>query len=297
MTKLCCQASVQHAHKNNASTNFMPQHINFDPFEKDIKKVVSKNLTFFRKALGFTQSGMAKKLNLSFAQYRKYEAGLDIPRLDFGTRWALEIGLPMYYLLNGSGYEKLFPAHYLTHSMQLIYSKANTLSDQGFSRLTQGLIAFLCINDFTCDYIPPGMNRNNYQKALHELESREYYSKISENIKTFRLSFGLSQEYMAELIGISISTYQTVEKPSTCPRGSMIYATRFMLSTGVNPSALIQGLAVCLIRNIQDARLKLFRKMIKLVDKKQLPMVCDVANGMFEALSKDPMASIHQIQQ
>src|SRR5690349_6320514 len=83
-------------------TRFTPRLCDFAPIEKDARKALADNLCQYSKSINLPQARMAKIFGVSLSQYKKYETGEEIVRVDLAQKWSLRFSTPFFYLLQGS---------------------------------------------------------------------------------------------------------------------------------------------------------------------------------------------------
>ncbi len=73
----------------------------------DIDALLGQNMSFYRKALGFTQQEMADKLHINRTTYTKYELSLAEPSIDFIRKISQILGVDYNMLLGYTPVYKL----------------------------------------------------------------------------------------------------------------------------------------------------------------------------------------------
>ena len=97
---------------------------------------------------------------------------------------------------------------------------------------------------------------------------------------------------MAELVGVSRSTYQQYEKKSMNPRINLLIAGRFLLATGISPLALLKGTKYSEVRYAQEERMALLWKAIEALTPEKTKELEPLISGFFDMAKELPGAII-----
>lgn len=262
---------------------FTPHLIDFSGIEEGARKALADNLCMYRKSVNLSQTQMARIFDISLSQYKKYESGTEILRVDLAQKWSLRFCVPFFYLLQGSGYGKNL-AGGTDSRLNFIWFLANSLTDAYFSKLIDVLCLFTQKPRARKPPEPNGITRADLKKVIEEIDS-EMYIAIAYGMQAIRKYFGGSQEQFAELMGVSISTYQQYEKPTMKPRFSIFIAARYGMGTGINPLAATAGTLYARVRRMQNERMALIREIVSDIDEEQLPRLKPLING-FSGMAK-----------
>jgi len=265
-------------------TLMAPRHFDFETYEKPTLKQLSKNLQAFRKTLGESQESFSKKIEISRPQFRKYESGEDVIRLDVAHRISIKFGLPVFFLVANSPYQALLNLPNTNSSFDKIWRYANTLDDVFFLKLCSVLETYIGSNNTIQASDLPNASNLNYDVALKE--NREaIYVAIAEGIKAVRQYFSCSQEDIAELMGISLSTYREYEKPTQRPRYNLLVSIRWTASTGIHPFYILAGTELLKVRNFQNKRIDALLKLFSQLSSKHLAELVPLVEGFYQSCS------------
>ena len=270
---------------------FKPRLIDFTEIEKGALIALANNLLQYRKSVNLSQAKMAKILNISFSQYKKYELGIEVLRVDLAQKWSLRFSMPFFHLLQGSGY-----AEYLTDGnsdsrLNFIWFVANSLTDKYFSKLIDVLTPFIQKPNSEKSLDPFRVTRDDLKKVNEEIENRMYIA-IAYGMQAIRKFFDFKQEHIAELMGVSLSTYQQYEKPVMNPRFNIFIAARYGMATGITPLASVAGTHYAKVRNMQNARMALIRELVANIDPNLLTRLKPLVTGFADMAKQTPGALI-----
>jgi transcriptional regulator with XRE-family HTH domain len=270
---------------------YTPKLIDFPVIEKGAAKALARNLSSHRKSLHLSQTNMARMLGISLSQYKKYESGIEILRLDLAQKWSLRFSMPVFHLLQGSGYAAN-PAHVDANGrLGFLWFLANSLNDDYFRKLADMLCLFAQQPRAWMAPEPSGITRDYVNSVIEEIESTTYIA-IAYGMQAIRKWFGASQEQFAELMGVSLSTYQQYEKPTMNPRFNLFVAARCVMSMGINPLVAIAGTRFAKVRLMQDARMTLIREIVADIDPQRLAGLQPLGKGFAEMVKYVPGALI-----
>ncbi|HEX5056271.1 MAG TPA: helix-turn-helix transcriptional regulator [Gammaproteobacteria bacterium] len=268
-----------------------PRLIDFPAIEAEARKILADNLCLSRKSVNLSQSSMARIFGISLSQYKKYESGREVLRIDLAQKWALRFSRPVFYLLQGSGYGRYLAGSDGDDRFEFIWFLANSLTDEYFSKLIDLLCLFTQKAPFGKRPEPSGITHDMVKEVIDEIETKMYIA-IAYGMQAVRKWFGYSQEQFAELMGISLSTYQQYEKPTMKPRFNIFFAARCVISMGINPLVTIAGTRFARIRHMQNARMALIREVVAGIGPEQLERLRPLIKGFAETVKQIPGALI-----
>jgi transcriptional regulator with XRE-family HTH domain len=265
-------------------TQFTPRLIDFSQIEEAARKALAENLCTYRKSVNLPQARMAKIFGVSLSQYKKYETGAEIVRVDLAQKWSLRFSTPFFYLLQGSGYGKGLTSSDTDNRLNFIWFLANSLTDEYFTKLIDVLSTITGKPRPAEALQPSGITRAHLLRVIEEIDSQMYIA-IAYGMQAIRNWFGGSQEQFAELMGVSLSTYQQYEKPVMKPRFSIFIAARYGMGTGVNPLLAVAGTEYAKVRFMQNERMALIREMVADISEERLTQLKPFITG-FEGMAK-----------
>lgn len=268
-----------------------PKLIDFSGIEAVARKALARNLSTYRKSVNLSQTDMAKILGVSLSQYKKYESGTEILRHDLAQKWSLRFSTPVFYLLQGSGYGDYLAGSDADNRFNFIWFLANSLTDEYFGKLVDMLCLFTHRPPARKMPEPSGITRDVIKEVLDEIENRMYIA-AAHGMQAIRKYFGFSQEQFAELMGVSLSTYQQYERPTMTPRFNIFFAARCVMSLGINPLITIAGTRFAQVRRMQDARMALIREIVAGIDETRLAQLKPLVKGFAEMARQIPGALI-----
>ncbi len=272
-------------------TTFTPKLLDFSSIEIGARKALADNLCLYRKSVNLPQARMARIFGVSLSQYKKYETGTEIVRVDLAQKWSLRFSTPFFYLLEGSGYGAGLTSSGTDNRLNFIWFLANSLTDEYFARLIDVLCVFTGKPRPAKGVEPSGITRAHLVKVIDEIENQMYIA-IACGMQAIRNWFGGSQEQFAELMGVSLSTYQQYEKPTMKPRFSIFIAARYGLGTGVNPLLAVAGTEYAKVRFMQNERMALIRELVADIGPEDLMRLKPLVNGFAAAAKQTPGALI-----
>lgn len=206
-----------------------PTRIDFSRYEDGIGEKIGANLRNYRQSFNYTQQQHADIMGVSLSQYRKYESGVDILRYHTSCRWTISTGASLYQLLLNTPYEAILPEYLTSWKLMPFSNLIGRLNDRAYL----GLVSLVQSLQFTREIVIPqhlesDLNSIDIQKTYQELETSTYLVTAL-NLRLFREMRGLSQEQMAELLGLNTNTYRNYENAKTAPKYSMLFGIRFFL--------------------------------------------------------------------
>lgn len=274
---------------DDIDSQFSPKHLDFEKIEKGVPDILAKNLASTRKSAGYSQSKMAEILGVSLTQYKKYEMGTEILKIHMAQKWALRFGKPFFYLLQNSNYD-LAPREAI-NEISFKWNLANSLSDYYFMKLLDIVWLFSDTQPAEKPLIKRKITREMVKEAIDELDNSIYIS-IAKGVRAFRERFDISQDQMAELVGVSRSTYQQYEKETMSPRINLLIAGRFLLATGISPLVLLKGTKYSEVRYAQEERMALLWRAIETLTPEKTKELEPLISGFFDMAREIPGATI-----
>jgi len=149
-----------------------------------------------------------------------------------------------------------------------------------FEKMCDLLLSFSNF-DSSFEMKPFHMTANDFNLAWEENE-KHIYIALGEGLRAMRHFYDCSQEKFANLIGVSISTYQEYEKASQRPRFNMLAGAHFVAGTSIPPLCVLIGTHYCKIRFMQTNRVQIIQNILSSVDKE----VTDNINPMIDGFIK-----------
>lgn len=220
--------------------------------------MVGQNLAKVRRFHGSSQEQMARSLNVSLSQYKKYEQGKDLPKIHTAARWSLVTGSNFYCLLVGSHYCQLLPKINLFGQVMPFNLLLSRLNERPFRHFI-GLLAASAPTE--PNWQEPELPTDLcWQRLMRQLDG-EYYVQIAKNLRLWRQHQGLSQEQVAHTLGITTATYACYEREHDVTRFSLLMAPRFALAFNTNTWFLGQGTHYAWYRARQEVRYAMFAKL------------------------------------
>jgi transcriptional regulator with XRE-family HTH domain len=293
------QDDLEHSHYYTAAqkvlaetrAEFRPRLIDFEPIEVEARRALADNLCLYRKSVNLPQARMARIFGVSLSQYKKYETGEEIVRVDLAQKWSLRFNTPFFYLLEGSGYGRGLTSSETDNRLNFIWFVANSLSDEYFDKLIDVLCTVAGKPRPAKSPQPYGITREHLHQVIEEIETRMYIA-IACGMQAIRNWFGGSQQQFAELMGVSLSTYQQYERPVMKPRFSIFIAARYGLGTGVNPLIAVAGTQYARIRFMQNERMALIREIVADIAEERLEQLKPFVTGFAAMAKRTPGALI-----
>ncbi len=268
-------------------TQISLRQFDFESYEQATAEKIAANLLSFRKTLGLPQESFANAIGVSRPQYRKYEQGIDIIRLDIAHRIAIKFGLPVFFLVAGSPYQALLNIPNKDSSFDKIWLYANALNDQCFDKLCEMLAIWAGQDYESLDKPAPPKFELNFERVLQENEESIYIA-MAEGIRAIRQFFECSQEQIAESMGVSLSTYREYERPTQRPRYNLLVAVRWTAATGIHPFYALAGTEFLNIREVQNYRIGILMKILSGLTKSDIITLVPLVEGVYKtsALAK-----------
>ncbi|GHD62206.1 helix-turn-helix transcriptional regulator [Jeongeupia chitinilytica] len=195
-----------------------PIVIDFDKCEKDIAFSIGKSLSEFRKCLKKGQSDMAAYFDVSVSQYRKYEAGIDIPKMHSAARWSAITGAPLPLLFKHTAYARFFPTEEL--QCRRYFSFVAKSSDREF----YSVLSLVSGKSGFGSEMPPHDRELEFELALEDV-IHHYYYRVAKNIEAIQHHHQISRSEMSFLLGISSNTYaRYITRPNEISIPIVFYA-------------------------------------------------------------------------
>ncbi len=285
---------VQKFFQNHPEINIEPRALRLAQHDKDARQSVAANLIRFRKSQKLSQGAFAGLLDVSLSQYKKYESGSESIRLDVAHRLSLKCGMPIFHLLFGTKYAEYLDLPEAFAKFERIWFYANLLTDEYFEKLCRVLLCFTKTQPLI-EIPPSGISREDFTASLEE-NIDDIYLATSYGIKAARVHFELSQEHVAELIDVSLSTYQEYEKPANRPKYSLFVAARYCLCLGINPFHVLLNTHYAKIRQMQNARIDIIQRILDDIDENTLYSLTPTVEGFYETIKDLPDSLFFEIE-
>ena len=268
--------------------------VDYDFADRDINDVVSRNLTLLRKSLGYSQQQFANLLTISLSQYKKYESGNEIIRFDISQRISLKLGYPNLYLLEGSSYQQYLKIPSKILEFGKIWYFANSLQDDKFEQYCKILLAVFNLGTERLNLEPSGVTIEDFERAVEENENRGYVA-IGDGIRAIRHYLDKSQEQLAELMGVSVNSYQGYESATQKPRFNLVVAAHYLAAIGVDPLNTMVGTHYVKIRKMQNYRLHVLQNIFQGYDREKINQFIPVVEGFFKSISELPNSQYYPL--
>ncbi|MFC7092801.1 hypothetical protein [Jeongeupia naejangsanensis] len=177
-----------------------PVLMDFHEREENIAFSIGRSLEEFRRCAKKNQKEMAACFDVSVGQYRKYEAGVDIPKTHAVARWSAITGAPMPLLLKYTDYAGFFPEE----EMQCIafFGYLSKASDRDF----YAVLSLLTGKDQLLNYIAPHDEVLDGDLAVADV-CADYYYRVSKNLEAMRQFHRMTKEEMSAILGVTCTTY------------------------------------------------------------------------------------------
>lgn len=247
--------------------------------EQTLAEQIGQNLRSVRSHLGLGQSRLCDRMQVSLSQYRKYEAGQDLPRLHSALLWSLETGLPTHWLFYGTRYQQWLQLPFKPAWTPVLYfmNRAPDWALEALHSVLRGLL-----RDYSEDS-NPFTSVAELRSALSAGLLRDpYYRSVSELLRDFRVARGESQEEVARRMGVSLTAYRKYETPELCPHYSVNMIMRFWMATGTSPLSLSKATPVYLYRQAQNANFAVLFPWLERLDDAGLARVNDVSRVLVD---------------
>ena len=269
---------------------FRPRRFDFDALDFDVKEHIAKNLAHLRKRKGFTQSSFAKKLGISLSQYKKYESAREIIRLDIAQFISIQFGYTLFQLVEGSQYETMVAHQEVVPESELLTYLTKSLLDEHFERLLVLLMQF--VDDPKGRkgvYAYSGVDAGTFDAALTE-NKQHIYQYLADGILAVRKHYGLTQEYIADIANVSVSTYQSYESPDHDPKFNMMAGVRYCAAMQLHPYVVMHDTFFVKIRAMQNTRIALVKDVLATYDDDTLKKIGPLIEGFHQSIQAFPGA-------
>ncbi|QZA82355.1 helix-turn-helix domain-containing protein [Deefgea piscis] len=177
-----------------------PISVDFEKYENNIAYAIGHSLADYRKCVKNGQQEMANCFGVSIGQYRKYEAGIDVPKMHSAARWSATTGAPLPLLFKYTEYAKFFPPE------ELIYRPYFNLIAKSNDKNFYSLLSLLSGKPEWSNCVAANDDALNFQQALDDVLTN-YYFRVMKNFEAIRHFHNLSRGEMAHLLGVSSATY------------------------------------------------------------------------------------------
>lgn len=253
----------------------------YNALENNLATQIGQNLRTVRSSLALTQRGLSERIQVSLSQYRKYEAGQDLPRLHSALLWSLETGLPTHWLFYGTGYQQWLELPFKPAWIPVLYfvNRAPDWALEALHAVLKGLL-----REYSAPDNPFSSLALLRSSLSHQLLSNPYYQAIAEQLRDFRIAQSISQEEAARLMGVSIAAYRKYETPEVCPHYGVNLIMRFWMAMGTSPLTLTKNTPVYLYRHIQNANFRVLLPWLERLDDASLAQVNEVSRVLAESI-------------
>lgn len=222
---------------NATRTKHMPfREIEFSKLEENIHDILGRNLFEIRSRAKITQKRMADILNISTSQWKKYEHGKEMLRMDNAVTFSEITGVPLQRLFSGTAYS---PSQEKPH--QLYY-------DNLCRKVTQlpGVIFIEYQKIISATFnLDKHINLSSQDLALSNLTTstrkKTFFTSIGANIREYRNTIGCTQKIFSDTLNISLSACQRYESPNRSARFGLLLAARLQSATDIQPIQLLKG--------------------------------------------------------
>lgn len=206
----------------------------FVALEGRLPEQIGHMLRRSRSDLGWSQRHIANQLQVSRAQYMRYESGAAIPRLHTAIQWSLLFGVPPSVLLGQTHYgkpEDTIPPHFFRLSELLRHAPARLFCDtlNHVARILSRPLPTASPGDLA-------LQEAWLSCAGDEIRSHNLYLTIGANLRLIRQLLNYSQEDMASGLGISTSHFLAIERGEVAY--SFLMMPRFAYAMRFPPLAL-----------------------------------------------------------
>lgn len=251
----------------------------YPALEANLAEQIGQNLRSVRTQLGLAQRGLSERMQISLSQYRKYEAGQDLPRLHSALLWSIETGLPTHWLFYGTPYQQWLQLPFRPTWTPVLYfvNRAPDWALQALHAVLSGLLPD------QLDSANPFISLDDSRRQLSgQLLRDPYYRAVSEKLRDYRRSKGMSQETAARLMGVSQAAYRKYETPELCPHYSVNMIMRFWMAHGTSPLALSTETPVYRYRQAQNSNFSVLLPCLAQLDEASLGRVVELSRVLAE---------------
>ncbi|WP_158269226.1 helix-turn-helix domain-containing protein [Saccharospirillum sp. MSK14-1] len=251
----------------------------YTALEDNLSLQIGQNLRMVRTSLGLGQRDLSERIQVSLSQYRKYEAGQDLPRLHSAMLWSLETGLPTHWLFYGTPYQQWLKLPFKPTWIPVLYftNRAPEWALEALHSVIKGLL-----REYDSPENPLASLDLLRDSLSHQLLRDPYYRSIAERLREYRSAQGMSRETVAQLMGISTAAYRKYETPELCPQYSVNMIMRFWMAIGRSPLELSIETPIYLYRQIQNANFASLFPWLERLDDASLARVNEMSRVLGE---------------
>ena len=246
----------------------------YETLEKRLSCDIGSQFIKARKLLNYSQTQFAKEMQLSNAQYCKYEKGTDMPKIHTITHWSIITGLPFYYPFYLSAYQPLLPVNADFWQYMEFFPACSHMNEQKFQALLDLLTGLGFASDASV------LNYKNIdaisKQELIEDTTNDFYSNIARNFKAQRLIMNWPQQKSAHALGLNLQTYRNYEGSNNPPKMPITLALRTVVLTKLDINSYSVR-KLHLFRERQRQRYELLLPLLKkmsIEQKAQIKSVC-----------------------
>lgn len=209
----------------------------FYTLDKGFAKIMGVNLKKTRRLKGYkTSKELAYSLDVSPTKLNAWELGrAKMPAHEL-ARWNTVFCVHPYVLFHRSRYQELLDTSILNSPKLLkLQYELSQLDTEHFFQLVVRMLKTLNVNESAMQHLRPIEARLekygilDIQTAIKE----SYYESVSEILLKFRVTTGISQRFLSELIGINEERYRRIEKPTNMPKFDAALLTKVELVTNI----------------------------------------------------------------
>ncbi len=265
----------------------MNKAIDFNYYEQDIGRYIGQNLAWVRRLLTISQQELACLLGVSLSQYKKYEQGKDHLKIHLAGRWSVLTGSNLYCLLLGSKYHELLPQLSYVDDLKPLNLLISRLDLPSFRSYLQLILPEGQALPYWHEPAPDP--EFSWTRLMQQLDG-DYYVHIARNLRAWRQQQHLTQEEVAEYLGITSATYACYERENDINRFSLLMAPRFSLAFGSNTWFLGQGTYYAWYRVRQEIRFQQLQSHWRLMNPEQRQHALMLAEPLRQRLWQESLA-------
>lgn len=256
-----------------------PRYFDFHRLEEGIREQLGFNLHEVRTAQGLTQSQAARAMGMSLSQWKKYELGREVMKIDTAVSWCLLSGTALKRLFAGTAYD----TGAMRSDEQIIFDRLSlpisAMTLEQYRHLVTAIEAIFSLPPSVL--FVPTQDEQRYSVSFDNSGMRkEYFALIASWLHTYRQSVHLSQGQFCEVLGISQSAYQKYESGHTPTRFSIVFGARFALAARCNPQCVVRTSRIGRAREFQDERMEHFLQLMKRIGMAKLDFVESIVFNM-----------------
>jgi transcriptional regulator with XRE-family HTH domain len=254
----------------------------YDAIEQGVCDQIGANLRAVRQQLKISQSELAALINVSRSQYRRYEEGRDLPRLHTAILWSLETGIPTHWLFTGSGHHNWVDIPWHSAWVRILYfiNKAPAYALQALQTTLEGLT-----DQRSTGALQPYLNPN--LDTCRACIGDHYYAAISQQLRQFRSEHQLSQETMAQHMGISSAAYKRYEAHGISVQFSMLLIMRFWSASGISPMTLTRDTPVFRYRQLQNDNFAILLPLLQPLSSQQFEHIHALLDTLWQLSGRE----------